>query len=240
VALPDAVTIGAHRRALRRIAEGGRPKPAYDLPVYIIGTEVPIPGGAMEALDHLEVTTPGAAHRDRRDSSRGLSPRSDLQDAFARAIGVVVQPGVEFGNENVVVLRQPRAARRLSERPQANARNSSSRPHSTDYQPRSALSASGSRRLRRSSRSGRGLTFALREALYGLDADRRLPRTACRRGNPARQDGAAVAGRAGRTGRNITTATRTELRLQRHFSYSATASATTGRIRRHRLPSTSW
>jgi hypothetical protein len=39
---------------------GGRPKGGV-APVYIIGTEVPIPGGAMEEIEGLEVTSPEAA-----------------------------------------------------------------------------------------------------------------------------------------------------------------------------------
>jgi tagatose-1,6-bisphosphate aldolase non-catalytic subunit AgaZ/GatZ len=66
VALDDALT--AERAArLAQVAEahrGGREV------VYVIGTEVPVPGGALEELDELAVTTQGAVlqtydtHRD--------------------------------------------------------------------------------------------------------------------------------------------------------------------------------
>ncbi len=82
-------------------------------------------------------------------------------------IGIVVQPGVEFGNANVVIYRPERA--------QALSASLKDMPglvfeaHSTDYQPASALSAlvdDGFAILK----VGPGLTFALREAFYGLDA----------------------------------------------------------------------
>ena len=52
VALPDAVT--AERAAdLAAAAEASADPDAFEPPVYVIGTEVPVPGGALEALDHL-------------------------------------------------------------------------------------------------------------------------------------------------------------------------------------------
>ena len=41
-------------------------------PVYVIGTEVPIPGGAMHALDELELTTPEDALRTVQSSRNSL------------------------------------------------------------------------------------------------------------------------------------------------------------------------
>lgn len=164
VALPDAVT--AERAArLAKASELAARQADYDLPVYIIGTEVPIPGGAMEALDHLEVTTPQAAI-ETVEIHRQAFERLGLSEAFARAIGVVVQPGVEFGNENVVIFNSDEAAKlsaSLSQLPQFIFE-----AHSTDYQPVEALAAlvaDGFAILK----VGPGLTFALREALYGLD-----------------------------------------------------------------------
>ncbi|WP_102957711.1 D-tagatose-bisphosphate aldolase, class II, non-catalytic subunit [Mangrovicella endophytica] len=135
-------------------------------PVYVIGTEVPVPGGALEELDHLELTTPEAALAT-IDVHRSAFSARGLDDAFSRAIAAVVQPGVEFGNADVVVYR-PVAAQALwaalAEMP-----GFVFEAHSTDYQPREALKAlvdDGFSILK----VGPGLTFALREALYGLDA----------------------------------------------------------------------
>ncbi|MBP7003510.1 D-tagatose-bisphosphate aldolase, class II, non-catalytic subunit [Amaricoccus sp.] len=164
VALPDAVT--AERAAdLAAAAEAAADPAAFGPPVYVIGTEVPIPGGALEALDHLQVTSPEAALETVEIHRRAFAARG-LQAAFERAIGVVVQPGVEFGNEDVVVY-QPEKARALSG-VLASMPQFVFEAHSTDYQPQEALAAlvrDGFAILK----VGPGLTFALREALYGLD-----------------------------------------------------------------------
>jgi len=76
-----------------------------------------------------------------------------------------VRPGVEFGNENVVAYA-PEAARALVAALDDMAPVYEA--HSTDYQTQGALTAlvqDGFAILK----VGPGLTFALREALYGLD-----------------------------------------------------------------------
>jgi len=107
VALPDAVT--AERAArLAKVSEAAAREAGYDLPVYIIGTEVPIPGGAMEEIEELELTKPDAALETVAVHRKAFAALG-LDDAFSRAIGVVVQPGVEFGNENVVYYNSDKA-----------------------------------------------------------------------------------------------------------------------------------
>jgi D-tagatose 6-phosphate 4-epimerase len=89
-----------------------------------------------------------------------------LEDAFSRVIAFVVQPGVEFGSENVIGYRPELATELtalLDEEPQFVFE-----AHSTDYQTRDALT-----RLVQDGfpilKVGPGLTFALREAAYALD-----------------------------------------------------------------------
>lgn len=159
-ALPDAVT--AERAAdLAAVAEAA----SDAAPVYVIGTEVPVPGGATDAVDHLEVTSPAAAVETVAVHRRAFAARG-LDAAFVRAIAVVVQPGVEFGNDAVAVYR-PEAAHTLSGA-LASIPGFVFEAHSTDYQPPAALAAlvrDGFAILK----VGPALTFALREALYGLD-----------------------------------------------------------------------
>ena len=159
-AVPDALT--AERAAdLAGVAEAAAVLP----PVYVIGTEVPVPGGATGSLDHLEVTSPAAAIETVAVHRRAFAARG-LDAAFARAIAAVVQPGVEFGNDSVAVYR-PDAARALS-RALASIPGFVFEAHSTDYQPPNALAAlvrDGFAILK----VGPALTFALREALYALD-----------------------------------------------------------------------
>src|SRR5690606_20182542 len=90
-----------------------------------------------------------------------------LESAWQRVIASVVQPGVEFDHHNVVDY-QPQKARELSHAI-ADVRGMVFEAHSTDYQTRDALGA-----LVRDHfailKVGPGLTFALREALWALDA----------------------------------------------------------------------
>ena len=161
-ALPDALV--AERAAdLAAVAEAAAA--AGTPPVYVIGTEVPVPGGATEALDHLAVTSPGAAIETVAVHRRAFAARG-LDAAFARAIAAVVQPGVEFSTASVAVYR-PEAAGDLSAALAAMP-GFVFEAHSTDYQPPAALAAlvrDGFAILK----VGPALTFALREALYGLD-----------------------------------------------------------------------
>ena len=135
-------------------------------PVYVIGTEVPIPGGALEALDHLQVTLPRRRSRPSRSTARAFADRS-LQSAFERAIGVVVQPGVEFGNEEVVVYRPGEGAgaqRRADLHSAVRLRGALDRlPAASRRWPPSCEDGFAILKV------GPGLTFALREALYALD-----------------------------------------------------------------------
>ncbi|TPK78192.1 MULTISPECIES: D-tagatose-bisphosphate aldolase, class II, non-catalytic subunit [unclassified Mesorhizobium] len=214
VALPDALTAVRAAR-LAKVAERAAAEAGYDLPVYIVGTEVPIPGGAMEALDHLELTKPEAALETIEVHRRAFAALG-LQDAFSRAIGAVVQPGVEFGNENVVVYDGAKAVALrgvLKQMPQFVFE-----AHSTDYQPQEALSAlvrDGFAILK----VGPGLTFALREALYGLDQIAafldRLPEEETLRGKMERLLLAEP-----RNWDKYYHGDAQEQRLQRHFSYS--------------------
>jgi D-tagatose 6-phosphate 4-epimerase len=161
-ALPDAVTAG-RAADLAAVAEAAADPAAP--PVYVVGTEVPVPGGALEGLDHLQITTPEAARVTVEVHRKAFAERS-LDAAFARAIAIVVQPGVEFGNDEVVTYAPGKArslAAALEGLPQFVFE-----AHSTDYQPPEALAAlvrDGFAILK----VGPGLTFALREALYGLD-----------------------------------------------------------------------
>jgi D-tagatose 6-phosphate 4-epimerase len=112
------------------------------------------------------VTAPAAAGRTLAVHREAFAA-AEVSAALDRVIGLVVQPGVEFGNANVVIYDPP-AARDLS----ASLDRLPGlvfEAHSTDYQPTEALAAlveDGFAILK----VGPGLTFALREALYGLDA----------------------------------------------------------------------
>lgn len=163
VALEDATT--AERAArLAAVAEAQpRTGPA---PVYVIGTEVPVPGGAVGGLDHLQITRP-AAVRATYDIHRIAFANAGQSEAFDRVIGLVVQPGVEFGHDSVIHYA-PEKARDLSAA-LADLPGLVYEAHSTDYQTETGLRdlVTGGFAILK---VGPWLTFALREALYGLDA----------------------------------------------------------------------
>ncbi len=214
VALADELT-AARAARLAKAAEEAARRSGRRLPVYVIGTEVPPPGGATHALDELEITRREAALRT-LDVHRQAFAEAGVSPALERVIAIVVQPGVEFGNANVALYRPERAQKLISALD--DMKGLLFEAHSTDYQPTAALSAlvdGGFAILK----VGPGLTFALREALYGLDAIAGILGD----GRPGSGLAAAMeeimlaepshwAGHYGGTA--------DEQRLQRHFSYS--------------------
>ncbi len=134
-------------------------------PVYVIGTEVPTPGGAAETME-MQVTSAAAAEEALQTHRRAFS-RAGLEAAWARVIALVVQPGVEFGNETVEDYDPARArelASVLNRHPKLVLE-----AHSTDYQTPQSLSAlvrDGFAILK----VGPGLTYAMRQALFALAA----------------------------------------------------------------------
>lgn len=213
VALSDDAT--AQRAArLAAAAEAARPR-GGTAPVYIIGTEVPIPGGAMEELGDLHLTAPDAARTTVRVHEAAFASAGQ-GDAFSRVIAAVVQPGVEFGNHNVVDYDSARA------QPLSGALHDLPgicfEAHSTDYQRRANLAAlvdDGFAILK----VGPGLTFVLRQALYGLDriAQELFPD---HRARTLRQTMESVMQASPANWDRYCEGTDAERALQRHFSYS--------------------
>ena len=133
-------------------------------PYYIIGTEVPVPGGAHEDLQELAATRVEDLART-IDIHREVFQARGLERAWKRVIGVVVQPGVEFDHARVIDY-QPEKAKALSEAILRFERLVYE-AHSTDYQTEAALT-----NLVRDHfailKVGPGLTYAAREALFAL------------------------------------------------------------------------
>ena len=163
VPLPEAEIV---RRAVRlaRAAEAAATR--GEPPVYVIGTEVPVPGGAAEAIEGLAVTTPQSALAT-IDAHRQAFAAAGLDAAWDRVIASVVQPGVEFDHHNVIDYR-PHGAQALSQAI-TSVPGMVFEAHSTDYQTRGALRALVKDHFA-ILKVGPGLTFALREALWALDA----------------------------------------------------------------------
>jgi len=130
---------------------------------YVIGTEVPVPGGSREHEEGVSVTKVEDA-RQTIEVTREAFYRAELGSAWGRVIAVVVQPGVEFGDDFVLPY-QPKAARELPAF--IESQSMVYEAHSTDYQTREALG-----NLVRNHfailKVGPALTFAFREAVFVL------------------------------------------------------------------------
>lgn len=135
--------------------------------LYVIGTEVPAPGGVDDEEEGApEVTTPQAAE-ETITATREAFQKLGLEAAWERVIAVVVQPGVEYGNDSLYDYN-PAAATSLSRFIEGEA-GLVFEAHSTDYQTKEALSE-----LVRDHfailKVGPALTFAFREAVFALAA----------------------------------------------------------------------
>jgi D-tagatose-1,6-bisphosphate aldolase subunit GatZ/KbaZ len=133
-------------------------------PVYIIGTEVPIPGGAQEEEETVTPTSAADAMKT-IEVTKAAFEAEGLTEAWDRVYGVVVQPGVEFGDDQVFHYDSD-AAKGLSEEIMKQDRFVYE-AHSTDYQSETGLS-----KLVEDHycilKVGPWLTFGYREALFSL------------------------------------------------------------------------
>ena len=165
--LPDEIVSVRAAELCKAAEQAHRTRSASTLPpVYVIGTEVPIPGGEEFGSQAPEVTRPAdLAHT--LDVSKKSFLERGLAAAWERVIAVVVQPGVEFGDTNVFPY-DSKKAKRLSQflmRKWTGVYEA----HSTDYQSASAL-----RQMVLDHfailKVGPWLTFAFREAVFALAA----------------------------------------------------------------------
>jgi D-tagatose-1,6-bisphosphate aldolase subunit GatZ/KbaZ len=138
--------------------------PGSPRPLYVIGTEVPVPGGevaegeppAPTQLDNLLLSLD--------TFSKAFKTRS-LESAWENVIGIVVQPGVEFGDSSVFEYDHNKARHLVAGFPAAPELVYEA--HSTDYQTPPSLA-----RMVRDHfailKVGPWLTFAFREAVFAL------------------------------------------------------------------------
>lgn len=162
--LPDAIT-ASRSAALAVTALKHAPDPERLL--FVIGTEVPPPGGARTD-DHGDIppTTPESARATLAAHRAAFAAANVPLDQIG---GLVVQPGVEFSPMEVHHLplgRDPHLLDALADWPHVCLE-----AHSTDYQhpqayPRLAELGFAFQKV------GPALTFAWREALYALDTMR--------------------------------------------------------------------
>jgi len=167
---PDAL-LCLEQTALRaaqlcRSAEtAAREQPRRPAPFYVIGNEVPPPGGGLEADGDVTLTDAGQL-KQTLDVYEQAFGAAGVSSAWPRVMAIVVQPGVEFGDERIVAYRTGRASA-LSAGHARLPGVMTFEIHATDYQSPQAL-----RKMVRDHfallKVGPCLTFAMREALYAL------------------------------------------------------------------------
>jgi D-tagatose-1,6-bisphosphate aldolase subunit GatZ/KbaZ len=139
---------------------------AAELPVFVIGSEVPIPGGAEETETDIAITTP--EHLEITITAfKEAFAKQGLQAVWDNVIGVVVQPGVEFGDREVFPYDREKARKLTGSLKKYD--HIIFEGHSTDYQSPKCLKnmvQDGICILK----VGPGLTFYRREALFALSA----------------------------------------------------------------------
>jgi len=162
--IPLAPVVVAQRAArLCKAAEETATEQQKAALTYVIGTEVPVPGGEASTINNVHVTRVEDAAQT-LDTHRIAFSEQGLDDVMTRVIAIVVQPGVEFDHTQIIHY-QPHAAEALSgwirQTPMVYE------AHSTDYQTRQAYRA-----LVRDHfailKVGPALTFALCEAIFAL------------------------------------------------------------------------
>ena len=134
-------------------------------PIYVIGSEVPVPGGSTEPMDSIHITLPSDAAETLEIFEQEFK-RIGLESAWERVIALVVHPGVEFDNQQVIQYERTKTAD-LVNYIRTNP-NFIFEAHSTDYQLPDAL-----RQMIEDQfailKVGPALTFAFRETVLMLE-----------------------------------------------------------------------
>jgi D-tagatose-1,6-bisphosphate aldolase subunit GatZ/KbaZ len=133
-------------------------------PLYVIGTDVPIPGGAQEHLSEIRIT-PVDEVEQTIEVTQNAFYKLGVQDAWERVQAVVVQPGVEFGDTTVIEYDRNQAASLSGFIERFDSLTYEA--HSTDYQTKFALRKMVEDHFR-ILKVGPWLTFAMRETLFAL------------------------------------------------------------------------
>lgn len=159
---PTFAQIAERAADLCEVAEKYAPDPSKLF--YIIGTEVPTPGGETEEPNTLDVTSVARFH-DTIQTHRDAWNTRGLDAAWDRVVSVVTQPGVDFGHTSVYPFLPVKAA------PLREAIidevGLTYEAHSTDYQLTNALSDLVKNHFF-FLKVGPELTFRFREAIWAL------------------------------------------------------------------------
>lgn len=134
-------------------------------PNYVIGSEVPVPGG-VKGKDNMRITAPEDCVRT-LGFFRSIMKERGMEDAWKRVIAIVVQPGVEFGDREICEYNRRKAQELTSV--MKNYPGIVLEGHSTDYQTPEHLKEmveDGIAFLK----VGPALTFSMREGIFALES----------------------------------------------------------------------
>ena len=162
--LLDPIEIANRAARLCQVAEKSASAAQRKSLCYVIGTDVPIPGGGeYNHVDTTFISSPESVHHTIECHEKAFKSLS-LEEAFKRILGVVVQSGAEFDNLNVIRYQSQKATP-LKE--MIILTPYIFEAHSTDYQTRENLKSMVQDQFM-ILKVGPALTFALREALFAL------------------------------------------------------------------------
>jgi len=161
-------TVAARTAVLCRAAEtaAGRRPAGTPRPLYVIGAEVPAPGGTLANPEEVDVTQPGDV-AEFIALTESHFQKAGLPGAWERLLAVIVQPGVEFGNFSIARYA-PAKARALSAYHQKLPGIMTYEIHSTDYQAPESLARMVNDHFTLL-KAGPCLTNAFREAVFALE-----------------------------------------------------------------------
>jgi len=105
-------------------------------PLYIIGAEVPMPGGAVHGFEDIRNTGAREVEETYYQTQKYFE-KLNLQDAWQRVIAMVVQPGVEFSDTQVSGYSRDKNQEIIFKI--KNLNGIAFEAHSTDYQKKEDL-----------------------------------------------------------------------------------------------------
>lgn len=159
----DPMEVARRAAKLAKVAESSASHELKETLTYIIGTEVPVPGGEKEAIQSVHVTDIDSA-RLTIETHKQAFEEEGIYHALDRVVGIVVQPAVEFDHSNVIHYK-PEQAKALSTFIESTPYIYEA--HSTDYQTKENLHHLVNDHFA-ILKVGPWVTFAMREAIYAL------------------------------------------------------------------------
>ena len=133
-------------------------------PIYIIGSEVPIPGGSLQNNNDMQITKADDLDHTIKAFEKAFIDHG-VKDAYDNVIGIVVQPGVEEKDDGCVEYDRNKAKELMAAIDKYD--NLIYEGHSTDYQTKIKLKELVEDKVK-ILKVGPALTFAMREGLFSL------------------------------------------------------------------------